>query len=56
MRQEERRPMSYQRRVTAGMLWLSVLLLCIAGQALALRPGDKAPDFALPATSADMIG
>lgn len=47
---------SARERTIPGMLVLSVLLLCIAGQASALQPGDKAPDFALPATTADMIG
>jgi peroxiredoxin len=32
-----------------------VLLLCAAGQSLALQVGDKAPDFALPATTAESV-
>lgn len=47
--------MPYQRRTIAARLVMSALLLCIAGQALALQPGDKAPDFALPSTTAENI-
>ena len=34
---------------------VSVVLLLAAGQSLALQVGDKAPDFALPATTAESI-
>ena len=47
--------MRHQRRTIAGMVLLSVLLLCSAGLAIALQPGDKAPDVALPATTAENI-
>ena len=41
-------------RVTMVLLVGAVLLLA-AGQSLALQVGDKAPDFALPATTAESI-
>ena len=41
-------------RVTMALLVGAVLLLA-AGQSLALQVGDKAPDFALPATTAESI-
>ena len=42
-------------RVVAVTLASMVLLLGAAGQSLALQVGDKAPDFALPATTAESI-
>jgi AhpC/TSA family len=42
-------------RVSAGMLLLGVLLLLGAGRVMALQVGDKAPDFSLPATTAEKI-
>jgi hypothetical protein len=47
--------MPYQRRTVTGVILLSAVLLCLAGQAIALQPGDKAPDFALPGTTAEHI-
>jgi len=41
-------------RVILAALVGAVLLLA-AGQSLALQVGDKAPDFALPATTAESV-
>lgn len=38
------------------MLCSAVLSLLMVSQALALEVGDKAPDFSLPATTAERIG
>lgn len=40
--------------VVATFISAAVLLLA-AGQSLAVQVGDKAPDFALPATTADKV-
>ena len=42
-------------RVLAATLASMALVLCAAGQSPALQVGDKAPDFALPATTAENI-
>lgn len=42
--------------VMAPMLVGMVLLLLSSTQAMALQAGDKAPDFSLPATSAERVG
>ena len=42
-------------RVMAAALVSMALLLFAAGQSMALQVGDKAPDFALPATTAESI-
>ena len=41
---------SLQRMLVGGLL-----LLAAAGQSSALQVGDKAPDFALPATTAESL-
>jgi peroxiredoxin Q/BCP len=41
-------------RVITAILIGAVLLLAV-GQSLALQVGDKAPDFSLPATTAESI-
>jgi hypothetical protein len=43
-------------RVVSGVLLFGVLLLFGAGRVMALQVGDKAPDFSLPATTAEKIG
>ena len=47
--------MVHRRRILAGIVWMSIFLLCVVGSARALQVGDKAPEFALPATTADKI-
>jgi hypothetical protein len=42
-------------RMIAAVLLTDCLLLLGAGSAIALQVGDKAPDFALPATVTDKI-
>jgi hypothetical protein len=42
-------------RVSAGVLLLGILLLLSAGRVMALQVGDKAPDFSLPATTAERV-
>ena len=42
-------------RVVAAALVSVALLFFATGQSLALQVGDKAPDFALPATTAESI-
>jgi len=42
-------------RVVMATLVSVVLLLFAAGQSMALQVGDKAPEFALPATTAESI-
>jgi AhpC/TSA family len=42
-------------RVSAGVLLLGTLLLLSAGRVMALQVGDKAPDFSLPATTAERV-
>lgn len=42
-------------RMMTAVLLTSCLLLLGAGPATTLQVGDKAPDFALPATAADKI-
>jgi hypothetical protein len=44
--------MSHWKRVIAAVLLSGVFLLLSAGRLMALQVGDKAPDFALPATTA----
>jgi hypothetical protein len=60
-RVSERRPeggmsMSRGTRVSAVFLLSGVFLLLSAGRLMALQVGDKAPDFSLPATTAEKIG
>jgi hypothetical protein len=43
-----------KRLMTAGLLLGLSLVLC-AGSVTALEVGDKAPDFSLPATTAERI-
>ena len=48
--------MPIYRWTRVGVITLvSAVLLLAAGQSLALQVGDKAPDFALPATTAESI-
>jgi peroxiredoxin len=47
--------MSHWTRVMAAVLLSGVFLLLSAGHLMALQVGDKAPDFALPATTAEKI-
>jgi hypothetical protein len=47
--------MSYWSRVIAAVLMSGVVLLLSAGRLMALQVGDKAPDFSLPATTAEKI-
>ena len=42
--------------VLSAMLLVGVLFLLIPGSATALQVGDKAPDFSLPATTAEKVG
>ncbi len=42
-------------RVIAAIALMSTLVLCLAAPARALQSGDRAPEFALPATTADKI-
>jgi hypothetical protein len=44
------------RRIIAGVAFMSMVVLGLAVPAGALQSGDKAPDFALPATTAEKIG
>jgi hypothetical protein len=43
------------RRIVAVGSLIGSLLLLATGQATALQVGDQAPEFALPATTADKI-
>lgn len=48
--------MPIYRWTRVGVITLvSAVLLLAAGQSLALQVGDKAPDFALPGTTAESI-
>jgi AhpC/TSA family len=42
-------------RMSSVVLVLGALLLLGAGHVMALQVGDKAPDFSLPATTAEKI-
>ena len=43
-------------RVVSAVLFLGVLLLLLSGdRVMAVQVGDKAPDFSLPATTAEKI-
>jgi peroxiredoxin Q/BCP len=42
-------------RVVSGALLLAFLLLFSGNPVMALQVGDKAPDFSLPATTAEKI-
>jgi peroxiredoxin len=42
--------------VIAAVLMSGVFLVLSAGRLMALQVGDKAPDFSLPATTAEKIG
>lgn len=44
-----------QGRFVAALLFAALLVCGAFGSASALRVGDKAPDFALPATTADEV-
>lgn len=48
--------MSRWRRVIAAVLMSGVFFLLSAGRLMALQVGDKAPDFSVPATTAEKIG
>ena len=48
-------PMSRCRRLAMAVLLSSALLGLGASYVLALQVGDKAPDFSLPATTAEAI-
>ena len=43
------------KRLLVGVLLSGIVLSMSASHALALQVGDKAPDFALPATTAESI-
>ena len=49
-------PRSRWTRVNAAKLLSGVVFLLSTGRLMALQVGDKAPDFSLPATTADKIG
>jgi hypothetical protein len=42
-------------RIVCGGLLLGILLLLSSAQVMALQVGDKAPDFSLPATTAERV-
>jgi len=46
---------SPRMRAISGALFLGILLLLSADRVMALQVGDKAPDFSLPATTAEKI-
>lgn len=46
---------SPRMRVVSGVLLLGLLLLLSSDRVLAVQAGDKAPDFSLPATTAEKI-
>ena len=41
--------------VVSGALLLGILLLFSSNPAMAVQVGDKAPDFSLPATTAEKV-
>ncbi|MBI3328341.1 MAG: redoxin domain-containing protein [Nitrospinae bacterium] len=43
------------RRVVVALLVSGALLLLSSGRVIALQAGDKAPDFSLPATTAEKV-
>jgi thioredoxin-dependent peroxiredoxin len=47
---------SPRRHVVSGALLVGILLLFSSNLAMAVQVGDKAPDFSLPATTAEKIG
>jgi len=47
--------LSPRMRVVSGALLLGILLLLSGNPVMALQVGDKAPDFSLPATTAEKI-
>jgi peroxiredoxin len=42
-------------RIIAAIALMSAVVLCFAAPTRALQSGDKAPEFALPATTTDKI-
>lgn len=42
-------------RVVSGALLLGIVLLLSSNPAMAVQVGDKAPDFSLPATTAEKV-
>ncbi len=48
--------MSRWTRIVATVVFTGVLLLLSGGRVMALQVGDKAPDFSLPATTAEKLG
>jgi AhpC/TSA family protein len=46
---------SLQIRAVFGACLLGILLLCSANPVMAVQVGDKAPDFSLPATTAEKV-
>jgi hypothetical protein len=49
-------PMRRWTHVSAAVLVSGIFLLLSAGHLMALQVGDKAPDFSLPATTAEKVG
>jgi len=47
--------LSPRMHVVSGALLLGILLLLSGNPVMALQVGDKAPDFSLPATTAEKI-
>jgi len=47
--------MSLRTCIVTAVVWGGVLLPFSIGQVLALQVGDRAPDFSLPATTAERI-
>ena len=45
----------YRSTRVLTVILIGAVLLLAAGQSLALQVGDKAPDFSLPATTAESI-
>jgi len=46
---------SPRRHIVSGALLVGILLLSSSNLAMAVQVGDKAPDFSLPATTAEKI-
>ena len=47
---------SPRKRAVSGAFLLGILLLFSGSPVVALQVGDKAPDFSLPATTAEKLG
>jgi peroxiredoxin Q/BCP len=55
VRAEESMPINRQIGVVVALWWGAVIVVLVAGPALASQVGDQAPDLSLPATTKDPV-